>query len=80
MAAKKTAAKKATSSDVVSTVTEDTTGGVPYLDPELARIRDEQLAAEPNVKITEPDEPTIDPALVEAREKALKAEQDRKRY
>lgn len=79
MAAKKTAAKKATSPDVVSTVTEDTTGGVPYLDPELERIRDEARKAEPEVKVAEAEEPTIDPALVEAREKALKAEQSRKK-
>lgn len=76
MAARKTAAK----ATEVRTVSQDTTGGVPGLDPELERIRDEARAAEPKVKETAPDEPGIDPALVEARAKALEAEKNRKTF
>jgi hypothetical protein len=64
MAAKKAAAKAAP---------EKADAPAPYLDPELARIRDEELAREPKVKVAAPEEPSIDPALVEQRKKDLAA-------
>lgn len=88
-AAKKTAAKSTASSDTVRTVSEDTTGGVPGISDDLVAARDAALAAEADLgykdasgALVVPDEPEIhiDPALVEAREKALKDEQNRKTY
>lgn len=84
-AAKKTAATKAAQ---VRTVSEDTpaTGGV---SSELEQTRDDQRKAEVESGLkdangallvdTEP-EIGIDPALVEAREKELKAEKNRRTY
>lgn len=68
MAAKKAAAKAAPS--------KADSPAVPYLDPELARIRDEELAREPEVKVAAPEEPSIDPELVEQRKKDLEREKN----
>lgn len=84
-AAKKTAATKtAASSDVVvSTVSEDTTGGVPGISPELEEARDALRKREVDsglkdkrgaLLVAEP-EVLIDPELVKQRDAALKAEQ-----
>lgn len=52
--------------------------GEPTLDPDLAKIRDEEIKKLADVPSGAPlGEPTIDPALVEAREKEL--ERDAKR-
>lgn len=87
-AAKKAAAKKTAPSGEVRTVSEDTTGGVPGISPELVDARDALLQAEQdagtkdaNGGLIEPEtEIGIDPALVQAREDALKAEQNRTTY
>lgn len=51
--------------------------GEPTLDPELARIRDEEIKANDKVKVEARPEPTIDPVLVKARKAEL--ERDAKR-
>lgn len=52
--------------------------GEPTLDPELAKVRDEEIKRNEKVPAVAPlGEPTIDPALVEARKKEL--ERDAKR-
>jgi hypothetical protein len=77
-----TAARKATAKAEPTDApqTDEAQPGVPGLDPELARIRDEARAAEPEVKVTPPETPSIDPELVKAREKALEAEKNRKTF
>lgn len=51
--------------------------GAPTLDPELAKIRDEEIKANEKVKVLPRPEPTIDPELVKARKAEL--ERDAKR-
>jgi hypothetical protein len=74
MAAKKTASAPAKAAPVPGQAAEN----IPGLDPELAKAREDALAAEPKVKVAPPEEPGIDPELVKAREKALKDEKNPK--
>lgn len=52
-------------------------GNEPPLDPDLAKVRDEEIKALNEVKVEARPEPTIDPELVKARKAEL--ERDAKR-
>jgi hypothetical protein len=43
-----------------------------YLDPELARIRDEEMKALESITVEPRPEPTIDPELVKLRDEEIK--------
>lgn len=52
-------------------------GNEPLLDPDLAKVRDEEVKTLSEVKVESREEPTIDPELVKARKAEL--ERDAKR-
>lgn len=52
-------------------------GNEPLLDPDLAKIRDEESKVLAEVRIEPRPEPTIDPELVKAREAELKRDAKR---
>jgi hypothetical protein len=52
-------------------------GNEPLLDPELAKVRDEEIKALSEVKVTPREEPTIDPDLVKARDEAIRKDAER---
>lgn len=51
-------------------------GNVPTLDPELERLRADEIKAN-EVEVLPRSEPTIDPALVKARDAEIKRDADR---
>jgi hypothetical protein len=52
-------------------------GNTPTLDPELEKLRDEEIKANDVPSAAAYGEPTIDPALVKAREAELKRDAER---
>lgn len=52
-------------------------GNEPTLDPELAKVRDEEAKALSEIKVEPRPEPTIDPELVKARDEEIKRDQKR---
>ena len=52
-------------------------GNEPTLDPELEKIRDEEMKALSEIKVEPRSEPTIDPELVKARDEEIARDQKR---
>lgn len=52
-------------------------GNEPTLDPDLEKVRDEEIKALAEVKVEPRPEPTIDPELVKARDEELKRDKER---
>ena len=52
-------------------------GNEPTLDPELEKIRDEEMKALSEIKVEPRPEPTIDPELVKARDAEIARDQKR---
>lgn len=52
-------------------------GNEPLLDPELEKVRDEEIKALSEVKVEPRQVPTIDPELVKARDEALQRDAKR---
>lgn len=49
-------------------------GNEPLLDPDLVKVRDEEVKALAEVKVEPREEPSIDPELVKARDAELKSD------